>query len=130
MRGTSRAILNADQFNVRQMKARWLFLASFLSLFCGLELNEIQGAVSIAPQAMLYLVMGRLLGPGSVPLEEHDTFRRGLASAPVIGLVLFSVYLFLQGCVKMAQSKSMPNQSTDPTLSSGTPPAGQESRPR
>ena len=44
----------------------------------------------------------------------------GMCALPILRLLFASVSLKLR----------MPNQSSDPTLASGTPPAGQEPRPR
>jgi len=138
VQGTSRAILNADQFNVRPRKSvnltparmcQRVALASLLAAFIGIAYN-FHEAYSLPRYASgdrrTIIDLGR--GP-----KVYGT--SGEATLNNISDVLATGGIFL-GVAAVGIGKryfsiaTVSNQSTDPTFSSGTPRAGHESRHR
>jgi hypothetical protein len=167
VRGTSRAILNADQFNVRQpmktlprsnvwLACWWLvwgcLLAQQIILHpwhwdeAGLADNpSFSGAtffVILLPLAASFVLRWLVLPRVSTSILAFFVFLGGMVLAAMSGTgttflnVPFKQVTFLFCLAGIAeylpirarQTANVPNQSPDPTLSSGTPAAGQPPR--
>jgi hypothetical protein len=69
-------------------------------------------------------ILERLIPPDRSNGEIEGVIRVALSTLSI--LIVAFVYIPRW----LARNKALPNQSTDPTLASGTPPAGQEPRHR
>jgi len=112
------------------MKPRWYFILMGMAAYLGLASNELTRLIPPFFPIIFFL-------PANVARDvlaanpERTRFHFSLLSG--MGLVMFgmAIYLFLRGCVRIAQiaqDKTLPNHSPDPTPAPGMPPAGQESR--
>jgi hypothetical protein len=85
--------------------------------------------ITVVLTSLIGLLAGVLLGKKCEPSTQ------AVAVGIFSGHPVFCFYALIglttgliMGCIIRAYPQQMPNQSTDPTPASGTPPAGQESR--
>jgi hypothetical protein len=151
VRGTSRAIVNADHFNVRpSILIRFipLVLGCIALTACEAYDDETAGVIDICPIHHVRMARGKVAGEIAPPPDPRSPIPTGFETYEKLKETTFpfdgsyrpagdvlptrpALIYVCPECVRAAKEywKAVgSNQSTDPTLSSGTPAAGQLAR--